>query len=262
MAGLLSFLKRTRAFLFGVLPVWAVVSVAHADSTLKYQLLGYPAEEAVLLANHSDLYYLDRYFELNRSRPAALLRGLGHPRFAPSLEIYGMLLQVRGDGEGRKIVTTLLNYIATLPQPGKTFAAIRTYSERVEQFGEDIRDCNRAHGLPVTLIKAIIIQESTGNPIDVSRAGAMGLMQLMPETARQMGVRNPFNPRENICGGIRYFKEMLDRFNWDVTLALAAYNAGPEKVVAYNGIPPYRETQGYVRSVKWIKNYLDAYARN
>lgn len=178
------------------------------------------------------------------------------------MQLYAMLVQIRGDGEAVRRVEFLLDYISSLPRNNKSLHALDVYLQRVKQFDEEIRACNREHRLPENLIKAIIIQESTGDPIDVSRAGAMGLMQLMPETAREMGVRNPFNPYENICGGIRYFKEMLDRFNWDVTLALAAYNAGPDRVVAYNGVPPFRETQGYVRSIHWIRRYLDAYAHN
>lgn len=230
---------------------------------MRYLLLGYPPGEAVLLALHPDLYFLDRYFESHRYHSqAGLVRGLGHPRYFRSLQVYATLLRVRGDREGEERVAFLLDTISKLPEAGRTVRSLEAHHLRVSRFDREIRECNRRAQLPETLIKAVIMQESTGNPGDVSRAGAMGLMQLMPETAADLGVDDPFDPRENICGGVRYLKEMLDRFNWDINLALAAYNAGPHKVVAYNGIPPYRETRTYVRNVRWIKRYLDSYARN
>jgi len=106
------------------------------------------------------------------------------------------------------------------------------------------------YNLPVNLIKSVIRAESNFQVNAVSRAGAQGLMQLMPVTARELGVKNPFDIEENIDGGSRYLRKMLDSFGGDLKLALAAYNAGPEAVIKYGGkIPPYRETQQYVRRV-------------
>ena len=106
------------------------------------------------------------------------------------------------------------------------------------------------------LIKAIILAESGYNPRAISRSGARGLMQLMPKTARALGVRDSFNPEHNIDGGVRYFKQLLNRFNQDVKLALAAYNAGTRKVLKYNGIPPFRATRMYIKKVIEYQDYF------
>ena len=105
------------------------------------------------------------------------------------------------------------------------------------------------------LIKAIIMAESGYNTRAISKRGAKGLMQLMPVTAQSLGVEDIFNPHQNITGGVQYFKQMVNRFNGDVKLALAAYNAGPSAVEKHNGIPPYRETQRYVEKV--MNHYKD-----
>ena len=100
------------------------------------------------------------------------------------------------------------------------------------------------------LISSVIAVESNFDPKAVSRKNASGLMQLLPETAARLGVKDIFNPQENIDAGTRYLRELLETYNNDVALALAAYNAGPEKVQLYGRVPPYAETISYVRRVK------------
>lgn len=112
-----------------------------------------------------------------------------------------------------------------------------------------LTNAGRTHNLDVDLLASIVHAESGGNPVAVSRAGARGLMQLMPATAATLGVQNSFQPQQNVGGGSAYLDALLTRYSGNLALALAAYNAGPEAVDRYHGIPPYPETRAYVARV-------------
>jgi hypothetical protein len=116
-------------------------------------------------------------------------------------------------------------------------------------YAELIRVAAAKYSLDPLLLSSVMATESNFNPRAISPKNAQGLMQLMPETSSRMMVRNPFDPAQNIDGGAAYLKQMLTRFSGNVELALAAYNAGPDRVIQYGGVPPFRETQDYVRRV-------------
>jgi soluble lytic murein transglycosylase-like protein len=118
------------------------------------------------------------------------------------------------------------------------------------QYDRHIEDASMAYGVSVDLIRAIIAAESEFDAYAVSSKGAQGLMQLMPFTARRFGVNNSFDPRQNIFGGTQYLRFLLDMFSGDVALAAAGYNAGENAVLRFKGVPPFKETQGYVRKVR------------
>lgn len=117
------------------------------------------------------------------------------------------------------------------------------------QYDSIIQTMAQKYDVPFNLVKLVINAESSFNPKAVSKSGAMGLMQLMPSTAKWLGVENAYNPKENIEGGTKYLNYLLKRFDGDVTLAVAGYNAGPGNVDKYKGIPPFNETQNYVKKI-------------
>jgi soluble lytic murein transglycosylase-like protein len=120
----------------------------------------------------------------------------------------------------------------------------------IAPYAELIRTTAERHRVDPRLVDAVVTAESAGNPRAVSRKGAQGLMQLMPQRSVQLGVSDPFDPKQNVDGGVRHLRDLLLRFGGNVTLALAAYNAGEEAVRTHGGVPPYAETQEYVRRVR------------
>jgi soluble lytic murein transglycosylase-like protein len=154
---------------------------------------------------------------------------------------------VHVDGEGTAHYTDAptKSYFRRLP----AFGLPRGINLAHGQYADLINTVATEHGVDPGLVKAIIRTESNFDQHAVSRKGAQGLMQLMPGTAKDLQVGDPFNPRENINGGSRYLRHLLDLFNNNLDLALAAYNAGPERVNQHRGIPPYLETRNYVQKV-------------
>jgi hypothetical protein len=126
---------------------------------------------------------------------------------------------------------------------------VPTRHRRGQEFDDVIAEHARAQGVSPELVRAVIQVESGFNSLALSPKGAMGLMQLMPATARELGVLSPFHPGENIRGGVTYLRQLLTLYDGNVELALAAYNAGPGSVAKYKAIPPYRETRAYVKRV-------------
>jgi hypothetical protein len=140
---------------------------------------------------------------------------------------------------------------------GSRFKFPPFYGKKGEHiFHPIINKASKQHDIDPALVKAVIMAESSYNPRAVSPRGAVGLMQLMPNTAESLGVANSFNPEQNILGGTKYLKKLIDQFHGDIKLALAAYNAGPAHVKKHNGVPPFKETVHYVHKVY---HYYDFY---
>lgn len=153
------------------------------------------------------------------------------------------------DGGGRALTgpATSSAPAAVLSRPSVRGAPAkqRPYAAMVHRISEH-------YGVDHNLVHAVIAVESSYNPRAVSVDGALGLMQLMPGTAAEMGIHNPLDAHDNVLGGVRYLRRLLDRYSGNVTLALAAYNAGSGAVARHRGVPPYKETREYVRKVRRI----------
>jgi hypothetical protein len=171
-----------------------------------------------------------------------------------------ILLTLRGGGPvtcDKSLISKIVADEVPYPEPPQAVELIQTPEEEDNQdrsllagtpYGEIIASMSQAHGVDPMLIRALIQVESGYRPKARSPKGAMGLMQLMPSTAREYKVRNPFEPKANIEAGIKHLKSLIDTFG-GVELGLAAYNAGPGAVKRFNGVPPYRETRNYVTRI-------------
>lgn len=177
-------------------------------------------------------------WEPTASHSAEKQRGADHMGLVTSVRD----LEAAGFNHGRTLQTK---------KSGSDFQTVfqTKYQGMPESMDSIFEEASAQYGVSSNLLKAVAKAESNFNPNAVSKAGAIGVMQLMPATARSLGVSDPYDARQNIMGGAKYLKENLDRFNGDVSLALAAYNAGPNSVQKYGGIPPYKETQNYVKTV-------------
>jgi len=205
-----------------------------------------------------ELGYLAKKFSGVAILAALLLSGSAHA------DIY--VYQLPG---GTRIVTDhVLNYQhyqlirknSTVKGIGK-FIASQSVLADPAAYDELIRETAAFHRVDPALVKAVVHAESGFNPNAISRKGASGLMQLMPETAKRYGVKDIFDPTQNVQGGVLYLKDLLRKFNHNHRLAAAAYNAGENAVIRYKGIPPYIETRDYVRKVMQFKVQYTAFSK-
>ncbi len=186
---------------------------------------------------HSERGFIDRRRANRRKRT---LRGLLFGMFAMSLPSH----MAKPSGIN---IRTSEGFVST-SEDFRPLPATIAYNDAIDEAAD-------LYNLDPNLIRAIIRAESAFNPFAVSRAGAQGLMQLMPAVSEELNVLDPFDPRQNIFGGARYLRWLLDRNDGNLDLAVASYNAGPGAVARYNGIPPYRETRNYVKKVNlFLKN--------
>lgn len=189
-----------------------------------------------------------------RSSVGATLFLLALAGFAIPLRASTPQMVVYVDQSGQCLVVTVRDpELSAAVAQGGLAAGRRVVERRRESLPgleEVIPSLGRRYGVDPALVKAIIEVESAWNPRARSRKGALGLMQLLPHTAARFGVRRIFDPEENVAGGVRYLRFLLDRFRGDLGLTLAAYNAGEDAVASHAGIPPYLETLDYVRQVE------------
>jgi soluble lytic murein transglycosylase-like protein len=178
---------------------------------------------------HSDRSFADRRVSNRRKRT---IRGL----------VFGMFAMSIPPAVSKPAIVKPPEAFISTTEAFRPLPATIAYNDAIAEAAE-------LYGLDPNLIRAIIRAESAFNPFAVSRAGAQGLMQLMPAVAKELNVLDPFDPRQNIFGGARYLRQLLDMHKGNVNLAVASYNAGPGAVDRYNGIPPYRETRNYVKKV-------------
>jgi soluble lytic murein transglycosylase-like protein len=171
-------------------------------------------------------------------------------------QVLGSVTRLYIDGDQSSFVdipTAEIDHFESLPDPPTPaptrIPRLASAAQNPFDLSQAVKDVSGTYQLDPDLVTSVIRAESGFNVHAVSPKGAQGLMQLMPETASQLGVRNAFDPQANVEAGTRYLRELLERYNFDLIKALAAYNAGPERVEQYNGVPPYYETKAYVARI-------------
>jgi soluble lytic murein transglycosylase-like protein len=169
-----------------------------------------------------------------------------HERHESFGEITRLYLDNEAPGSYVDVATSqIASFEPAPPDPRSTDRKISATTD----LGSIISNASSRTQIDADFIASVIQAESANNPRAVSRRGAQGLMQLMPQTAKNLGVENSFDPAENVDGGVRFLRALLLRYNGDAVKALAAYNAGPKRVQQFNGVPPYRETRAYITRV-------------
>jgi hypothetical protein len=165
-------------------------------------------------------------------------------------------VSVGGSKKYRKVKTeqTAVRHQKQATRPAPSPAANPSPIKNIPAYSDIINSACGRHGIDPALVHAVVKVESDFNPYALSRKGAMGLMQLMPQTAVEMNVRDSFNPHENIDGGVKYLRYLIDRYEGNLSLALAAYNSGETSVKKWGTIPPFPETQNYVRRILRLYN--------
>ena len=171
--------------------------------------------------------------------------GIRHERHEIMGDVTRLYLTGEGSGSFLDVATDQIEGFEPAPPEPTTDDS----AAAVRDLQAIINDASVRSHIDADFIASVIRAESAGNPKAVSPKGAQGLMQLMPQTASTLGVRNSFDPEENVDGGVRYLRDLLVKYNGDAAKALAAYNAGPQRVQQYGGVPPYRETHAYVARV-------------
>jgi len=172
----------------------------------------------------------------------------------------GKMQEINANSQKAKKVATDTNlpkfsdYMNVTPPQGLKYKVAELPSLSKGQIQEMVSQISSKYKIDDKLVMAVIKQESNFNPTAVSKAGAVGLMQLMPGTAKTLGVTNPYSAEQNIEGGVKHLRNMLDKYKGNLILALAAYNAGGGNVDKYDGVPPFAETQNYVKKI--LSNYL------
>jgi soluble lytic murein transglycosylase-like protein len=173
-------------------------------------------------------------------------------------QVIGTVTRLYIDGDQSSFVdipTAEIDHFESLPDAPTPASTPRSNpkpaatTSHVFDLNQAVRDASGTYNLDPDLVTSVIRAESGFNVRAVSPKGAQGLMQLMPQTASSLGVRNALDPQSNVQGGTRYLRELLERYNFDLIKALAAYNAGPQRVEQYNGVPPYHETKAYVARI-------------